>query len=126
MSSKKYTPTLNRQAFDACASALRAALEQKYRASKKDAERPKPNPVTKGAFDHVPDIDSKTVARWSSTIKDHLGCKLDPKLIRKGGYDSFQACWNDLAPKLRASCPDAPSSTVGPSGAGTPASPGTP
>jgi hypothetical protein len=107
MSSKKYTPTIDKQEFDARAPALRAALKRKYDASKSDADRPKPNPATKGAFDHVPDLDSKTVARWSSTVKDHLGCRLDPKLIHKGGYDSFDAFWDNVAPKLRASCPDA-------------------
>jgi len=112
MSAKKYTPTVNKQEFDACAPGLRGALEQKYAASKADEERPKPNPATQGAFDHLPDLDSKTVARWSSTVKDHLGCRLDPSLIRKGGYDSFDAFWSDVAPKLRASCPNGPSQEI--------------
>ena len=106
MGTKKYTPTISKREFDAAAPALRAALKRKYDASKNDADRPPANPVTKGAFDHMPDLDSKTVARWSSTIKDHLGCKLDPDLIRKGGYDSFDDFWADMQPKLRSTCPE--------------------
>jgi hypothetical protein len=55
----------------------------------------------------VPDIDSKTVATWSATVKKHIGCKLDPDLIRRGGYNSFDDFWGDMQPRLRASCPDA-------------------
>jgi hypothetical protein len=111
VTTKKYTPTITKQEFDNCASALRSALRKKFDASQADAARPPPNPATKGAFDHVPELDSKTVARWSSTVKDHLGCKLDPSLICKGGYDSFDDFWNDIAPKLRASCADGPATT---------------
>lgn len=107
MASTKYTPTISKQEFDAIANALRADLRRKYDAAKDDAERPPANPATKGAFDHLPDLDSKSVARWSGTVKDRIGCKLDPGLIRKGGYDSFDDCWADLKPKLRATCPDA-------------------
>ena len=60
----------------------------------------------------MPDLDSKTVARWSSTVKDHIGCKLNPSLIRKGGYDSFDDFWNNISPKLRESCPDGTSTAV--------------
>lgn len=108
MSAKKYTPTITKQQFDQCAPDLRTALNKKFEASKADAARPKPNPATQGAFDHVPELDSKTVARWSSTVKDHIGCKLDPALIRKGGYDSFDDFWKEMAPKLRGACADGP------------------
>jgi len=106
MSANRYTPTITKQEFDQGASSLRTALKQKFDASKADSARPKPNPATQGAFDHVPELDSKTVARWSSVVKDHIGCKLDPALIRKGGYDSFDDFWKEMAPKLRGCCPD--------------------
>lgn len=106
MSSTKYTPTITKQGFDAIAPELWAALRRRFEVSKADAARPEPNPATKGAFDHVPILDSKTVARWSSLVKDYIGCKLDPSLIRKGGYESFEAFQGDLEPKLRATCPD--------------------
>lgn len=111
MSAKKYMPTITKLEFDACSAQLRAALEKKFDESKADAAKPKPNPATKGAFDHLPELDSKTVARWSPTVKVTLGCPLEPRLIRKGGYDSFDEFWADMAPKLRASCPD-PKPTV--------------
>ncbi len=106
MGTKKYTPTLSKQEFDVAATDLRADLKRKYDASKNDADRPPANPATNGAFDHMPDLDSKTVARWSSVVKNHIGCKLDPSLIRKGGYDSFDEFWADMHPKLRSTCPE--------------------
>ena len=109
MSAKRYTPTITKQEFDQIGSSLRTALKKKFDESKADADRPKPNPATQGAFDHVPELDSKTVARWSSVVKDYIGCKLDPRLIRKGGYDSFDEFWADMAPKIRNSCQDGPS-----------------
>lgn len=114
MSAKKHTPTITKSEFDAGASGLRADLKKKFDDSKADAAKPKPNPATKGAFDHVPELDSKTVARWSPTVKKLLGCPLDPGLIRKGGYDSFDDFWNDMAPKLRASCLDPAPATISP------------
>jgi len=104
---KKYIPTVSPDEFDAISSALKRELQRKYDASKMDPDRPPANPATKGAFDHVPDLDSKTVARWSPTVKKHIGAKIDPQLIRKGGYDSFEAFWADVAPKLRAACEEA-------------------
>lgn len=114
MGANRFTPTITKREFDAGASSLRAALQARFDASKADAARPPPNPATKGAFDHVPELDSKTVACWSSTVKDFLGCKLDPGLIRKGGYDSFDDFWREIEPKLRASCLDAPGAFAAP------------
>lgn len=112
MASKKFAPTISKQEFDAIAPSLRAELKQKFDASKSDSERPPPNPATKGAFGHIPALDSKTVATWSPVVKKHLGARLDPRLIRKGGYASFDDCWSSLSAKLRASCPDAVSSSA--------------
>lgn len=112
MSSNKYVPTISKQGFDALASSLRADLKQKYDASKNDADKPPANPATKGAFDHVPNLDSKIVAGWSATVKGHIGCKLDPGLIRKGGYESFDDFWTEMSGKIRATCPDAPAASI--------------
>lgn len=106
MASNKYLPTTTKHEFDEIAPALRSALRARYDESKSDADRPPMNPATQGAFDHAPDVDSKTVARWSSTVRDFIGCRLNPRLILRGGYDSIDSVWDDLAPKLRASCPD--------------------
>lgn len=106
MPSKKQRPAISKADFDIIASSLRADLKRKYDDAKSDPARPPTNPSTRGAFDHVPDLDSKTVAKWSSTVKKYLGCNLDPALIRRGGYKSFEDFWSDCAPRLRASCPD--------------------
>jgi hypothetical protein len=106
MGSTKYTPTVSKKDFDSISNDLRAEFKRKYEASKNDADRPPANPATKGAFDHVPNLDSKTVASWSPIVKKYLGCRLNPELITKGGYDSFGAFWDNMAPQLRASCPE--------------------
>ncbi len=102
--SLKYTPTINKQEFDAVAEELRKRLKLRYEMSKNDADKPPINPATMGAFDHLPDLDSKTVARWSSDVQTFLGCKLNPRLIRKGGYNSFDDFWTDVSAKLRETC----------------------
>lgn len=112
MGSSKFTPSITKQDFDEIQATLRADLKAKYDASKTDSDRPPSNPATQGAFDHAPDLDSKTVATWSGDVKKHLGAKLDPGLIRKGGYTSFDDFWAEMAPKLRASCPDTPATTT--------------
>ena len=106
MGGKKYMPTISKQDFDGVALDLRTTLKGKYEASKSDAAKPPANPATTGAYDHMPDLDSKTVARWSSVLKDYIGCRLDPSLIRKGGYASFDDFWTDIQPKLRSTCPE--------------------
>lgn len=104
VAASQYAPTITQREFDSIAPDLCAELKRKYETAKSDAERPPPNPATKGAFDHVPDLDSKTVASWSPTIAKHLGGKLDPEFIRKGGYDSFDDFWGDISVKLRNAC----------------------
>ena len=104
MASKKYKPTISKTAFDKAAAKLRAALKRKYDEAKDDNAKPPPRASTKGAFDHLPDLDSKTVAKWSATVKSVLGCDLNPKLIKRGGYASFDDFWKDISVKLRNSC----------------------
>lgn len=107
MASKKYTPTITKKDFDDSASSLRADLKRKYDEAKQDNAKPPMKASIKGAFDHLPDLDSKTVAKWSATFKKYLGCELDPALIRRGGYHSFDDFWKDIEQKLRGTCPDA-------------------
>jgi hypothetical protein len=104
MASKKYKPTISKTEFDKAAPKLRAALKRKYDEAKDDNAKPPLRASTKGAFDHVPDLDSKTVAKWSATVKTVLGCDLNPKLIKRGGYASFDDFWKDISVKLRNSC----------------------
>lgn len=102
---KSYRPMLDRHQFDGLAGQLRGALESWYRDQMDDPEAPPSNPNTAGAFGHLPEIDSKSVVTASPIIREILGVDLDPKLIRKGGYTSFDDLAGDLLPKLRESCP---------------------
>jgi hypothetical protein len=105
MSSRKEVPAVTQSEFDGIVGKFRADLRCWYDDRKNDPAAPPLNPATSGAFGHVPDVDSKAVVTASSVVKKHLGVKLDSKLIRRGGYDSFDDLCDDLLPKLRASCP---------------------
>jgi hypothetical protein len=108
-------PTITKTDFDGSSSSLRSALKRKYDEAKQDNAKPPMKASLAGAFDHVPDLDSKTVAKWSATVKNHLGCELDPSLIRRGGYSSFDDFWGEMGKRLRGSCPDAiQTETTGP------------
>ncbi len=102
---RTYRPTITRAEFDSREDSLRGALKRWYDDRTDDPEAPAPNPATAGAFQHLPDIDSKAVVTTSPIIREYLGVDLNPKLIRKGGYSSFDHMAGDLLPKLRASCP---------------------
>lgn len=115
MASKKYIPTCSRRDFDGLSSKLRSELKRRYDESKADSARPPRRASTKGAFDHVPDLDSKTVAKWSATVKKYLGCNIDPALIRRGGYASFDDFWSEFSHKLRNTCPHAGADKAAPS-----------
>ena len=106
MAKKKYIPTITKDDFDGVTSTLRAELEKLYDEAKEDNAKPPLKASVAGAFDHLPDLDSKTVAKWSSTFKKYTGCDLDPALIRRGGYNSFDDLWKDMEVKLRNNCPD--------------------
>jgi len=100
------TPTITQNEFDACAPSLISELRRWYDEQKQNPDAPPPNPATGGAWEHLPDIDSKAVVKASPIVKKLLGVKLDPRLIRKGGYDSFEHLVSELLPKLRALCPN--------------------
>lgn len=48
----------------------------------------------------MPVVDSKAVARTSPIFERHFGIPLDVKLIRRGGYKSFDEMVGDLVPKM--------------------------
>jgi len=51
-------------------------------------------------WDRMPVVDSKVIARASPIFRRHLGISLDPTLIKKGGYRSFNEMIGDLVPKM--------------------------
>lgn len=51
-------------------------------------------------WDHMPEIDSKEVARAAPLCEETLDVDFDASLIREGGYDSIDDLINDLIPKL--------------------------
>ncbi len=107
--SAKHKPAITKTEFDAIEQELRKALEQWWEDEKADleADPPPQDPATDPLWDGMPEIDSKSVVKASPVIRQKIGADLDPKLIRKGGYTSFDDLANDLLPKLRDTCPDA-------------------
>src|SRR4051794_6346328 len=51
-------------------------------------------------WDDMPVVESKQIARTAMLFEEHLGTKLDVKLIRAGGYDSIDEAIADLVPKM--------------------------
>jgi hypothetical protein len=107
------TPFITKAEFDANEPNLLSDLRRWYDEQKQNPDAPPSNPATAGAWSHLPDIDSKAVVKASPIIKKYLGVRLDPKLIRKGGYKSFDHLVGDLLPKLRELCPDNASGVSG-------------
>lgn len=56
-------------------------------------------------WDQMPVVDSKSVARSSPIFEEHLGVKLDVKLIRPGGYSTIDEMIQDVVPKMVATIP---------------------
>lgn len=61
-----------------------------------------PAPSTGTIFDVIPVIDSLGVVTGLITIEKHVGFKVPPRIIRRGGYNSFDAMVSDLLPKVHA------------------------
>lgn len=53
-------------------------------------------------WDGLPEIDSKVVARTTPLFEEHLGVKLDVRMIKAGGYDSIDQLITDLVPRMIA------------------------
>src|SRR5689334_10642001 len=92
------TPLITQRQFDAIEAKLRKELQRWY---EDESEAPPPSsnastPATEGAWDDMPAIDSKAVVKASTIFKRYLGVDLDPKMIRKGGYSSFDDLVDDL------------------------------
>lgn len=60
-----------------------------------------PAPSTGTIFDVIPVIDSLGVVTALITIEKHVGFKVPPHVIRRGGYNSFDDMVSDLLPKLQ-------------------------
>ncbi len=102
----KYAPELSQADFDAFEPAIRADLKTWWQQNQAGSTPPPANPATAAVWGKVPAVDSKTVARASPVVRKHLGVGINPKLIRKGGYATFDEALDDILPKLRASCPE--------------------
>ena len=99
------TSSITKTEFDGISANLIADLFDWYSDLKDNPDAPLPNPSTAGAFENIPDIDSKSVVQISPITKKYLGINLDVKMIRKGGYNSFDDFTKDILPKLREACP---------------------
>ncbi|MDB5437824.1 MAG: hypothetical protein JWM33_251 [Caulobacteraceae bacterium] len=53
-------------------------------------------------FDVLPMIDSLGVVTGIIAVQKHVPFKVTPKIIRPGGYNSFEDLIEDFIPKLRA------------------------
>ena len=61
-----------------------------------------PKPPLGTIFDVLPVIDSLGVLNGLLTIEKHVGFEVPSRIIRRGGYSSFDDMVSDLLPKLRA------------------------
>jgi len=103
MAKKSATPTITKKKFDAIEPELREALRKWWEEEAQNFDAAVSE--TASVWDGMPEIDSKAVVKASPIIREFVGGDLDPKLIRKGGYSSFDDLVKDLLPKLREACP---------------------
>ena len=61
-----------------------------------------PRPATGTIFDVIPAVDSLGVVNGLLTIEKHVGFEVSPRIVRPGGYASFEDMTADLLPKVRA------------------------
>lgn len=86
--------------------ALRQELVAYFEAMKermrklRNSDRGKPLPGGAPLWNGVPEIDSKAVAETSPIWEKHLGIPLDTRLIRPGGYASFDEFLSELGPRM--------------------------
>ena len=69
-----------------------------------DADDPfaDPKPPSGTIFDVLPAIDSLGAVNGLLTIEKHVGFEVPSRIIRRGGYSSFDDMTSDLLPKVRA------------------------
>ena len=53
-------------------------------------------------WDDLPEVDSKVAAKSTPLFEDHLGVKLDVRMIKPGGYTSINELVNELVPRMVA------------------------
>lgn len=53
-----------------------------------------------GLWHHMPEIDSKVVARTLPIFEEHLGTEVKPSVIQQGGYDSIPQMMDDIVGKV--------------------------
>jgi hypothetical protein len=102
MATKQTAPTISKTDFDAIEAKLRAALKKWWEDEAQDFDAAVAG--TASVWEGMPEIDSKAVVKASPIIKQFTGGELDPRMIRRGGYASFDDLANDLLPKLREAC----------------------
>ena len=62
-----------------------------------------PKPAASGTiFDVLPAIDSLGCVNGLLTIEKHVGFEVPSRILRRGGYSSFEDMTLDLLPKVRA------------------------
>jgi hypothetical protein len=105
MSTKSALPTITKTTFDAVKSDLRSDLKKWWEDESESFDAAVAG--TASVWGGMPEIDSKAVVKASPIIRKFVGGELDPRMIRKGGYSSFDDLVNDLLPKLREACPSA-------------------
>jgi hypothetical protein len=59
-----------------------------------------PKPAAGTIFDVIPVVDSLNVVTALVAIEKHVGFKIHPRVIQRGGYNSFDEMANDLIPKV--------------------------
>jgi hypothetical protein len=62
---------------------------------------PRP-PRTGTIFEVVPEVDSLGVVAALITIEKHVKFEVPPRIIKAGGYRTFEEMADDLLPKVRA------------------------
>lgn len=61
-----------------------------------------PKPPAGTIFDVLPAIDSLGMVSGLVAVEKHVPFKVPVRVIRRGGYNSFEDLVSDLKPKLRA------------------------
>lgn len=61
-----------------------------------------PKPASGTIFDVIPAIDSLGCVTGLLTIEKHVGFEVTSRILRRGGYTSFEDMASDLLPKVRA------------------------
>lgn len=79
---------------------LRKRWEDRQSGWEADADNQRLNEA--GLWHHMPEIDSKEVARLLDVFGKHLGTDADPDMIRDGGYDTVEEIVEDILPQVRA------------------------